>query len=102
MFKIVTVFTRPNKDHKFFYDQYSDHEIILSLKIKFEQSQGFQGKVFLKKQDQIVEIAMCFTNQEDFVNFVVENKSLLDRRSELIREWCSTTGQTYNYYTETD
>ena len=99
MFKIVTVFTRPASTHNFFYDQYADHIVVIQLKEKFQQSQGFLGKEFLKQEDHIIEIAMCFSSQKDFFNFVIANKELLDQRSELIRQWCITSNQTYNFYT---
>lgn len=102
MFKIVTVFTRLETTDNFFYDQYADHTVVVQLKEKFQQSTGFLGKEFLKQEDLIVEIAMCFESQSDFFNFVTANKQLLDQRFDLINQWCQISNQTYNFYTIAD
>jgi antibiotic biosynthesis monooxygenase (ABM) superfamily enzyme len=95
--KIVVTFNRPNSSHKFFYEEYDQHPVVMALYSNFESYPGFLKKEILLETETTAEVAMSFNTLEDFLNFSKDNKNLLDQRKALIEEWCQQTGHTFNH-----
>lgn len=95
--KIVVTFNRPDSSHKFFYDEYAQHPVVMSLHTRFESYPGFLKKEILVDNETTAEVAMNFNTLEDFLNFSKDNKNLLDQRRVLIEEWCQQTGHTFKH-----
>lgn len=99
MFKVVASFTRPNKDYEFFNDIYMDNDTIIELQKSAEKIQGYLGiDENIYRDDFRCDKAMCFENIQAFYQFAIDNKEILDRRSELIAEYCARTQHEYKYY----
>ena len=99
MFKIVASFTRPNTDHDFFSDIYLEYDVIKNLQIAARKNTGFVGldeNIF--RDDFRCDKAMCFDSYQSFLQFVTDNKELLDQRSKMIEEYCVMTKHVYKYY----
>jgi len=99
MFKIIVEFTRPNNSHKFFYEEFAEHPVVLSLKNSFESHPGFKGKEIFIDSDNRLEVAMNFDTVENFLDFAKTNQDMLDKRMVLIQDWCEKTGQTFSHKT---
>ena len=103
MFKIVSSFTRTNKDHDFFNDLYMNYDLINQLHKNIEQTPGFLGIDENVYRDEFrCDKALCFENEAAFNLFVEQNQLLLFKRKQLIEEYCQQTGQVYKYYTIKD
>lgn len=99
MFKVVASFTRPNTDYEFLSDIYMDNEAIVELHKNAGKIPGYLGiDENIYRDDFRCDKAMCFENIQAFYQFVTENKELLDRRSDLIAEYCARTQHEYKYY----
>lgn len=99
MFKIVASFTRPNTDHEFFTDIYMTYDIIRSLQENAAKLPGYLGVDENIYRDELrCDKALCFDNQQSFLEFVSANQHLLDQRSKIIDEYCLRTKHVYKYY----
>jgi len=99
MFKIVASFIRSDTQFPFFNDLYMEHELIIELHLNARKIEGFLGVDESIYRDQFrCDKALCFDSVESFYQFASENKDLLDKRNEIIKEYCAKTNQEYKYY----
>lgn len=99
MFKIVASFTRPNTDHDFFNDIYTEYKVINQIQANAGLTPGYLGiDENVYRDNHRCDKALCFENEAQFLQFVKENQTLLDQRLVLIKEYCNTTGHEYKYY----
>lgn len=99
MFEIITVFTRPDAEVEFFYEVQGNHPIVKEIQQRYYQTPGSKGLSVKYKDREKIEISMAFETAKQFLDFVDANKDLLEKRKQLIDEWCSITGHTYSFYT---
>lgn len=99
MFKIISSFTRTDTDQEFFNDIYSSYDIVNELHRNAEKIPGFLGIDETVYRDEFrCDKALCFDSEESFNLFVAQNYELLIKRSQLIEDYCQSTGQVYKYY----
>jgi hypothetical protein len=99
MFKVVASFTRANADYEFFNDIYMDNDIVKELHRQAEELSGYLGIDENIYRDQFrCDKAMCFDSEQAFYEFAVHCKTILDKRMEIINEYCLRTGHEYKYY----
>jgi hypothetical protein len=99
MYKIVSSFTRPDTNFEFFNDIFTDYDVIVELHRNAEKLPGYLGIDEHIYRDQFkCDKAMCFKDENSFKEFVENNLILLQKRTDLIAEYCQRTGQEYKYY----
>lgn len=98
MFKIVSSFSRTNFDHNFFYTDHNQHPVVQKILEVAESTQGFLGLFELVCNDYNHDLALGFETDIHFQQFVQANQAILNKRSELIGEYCQRTGHEYKYY----
>ncbi len=99
MFKIVSSFSRENFNYNFFYHDYNQHPTVLEILEIAKNTQGFLGLFEIICEDYRHDIGLGFKTALDFQEFVQRNQMILNKRSELISEYCERTGHEYKYYT---
>lgn len=100
--KIIVTFTRPDTTAQFFYQEYAEHLVVVTLHDKFEAASGFLGKEVLVEEEFKIEVAMNFDSMKNFLLFAKSNQELLDARQALIEAWCQQHGHTFNHRIVTD
>ena len=98
MFKIVSSFSRENPDYNFFYHDYNQHPTVLEILENANATRGFLGLFEIVCDDYQHDLALGFETAEDFQAFVQANQVILNKRSELISDYCQRTGHEYKYY----
>jgi hypothetical protein len=98
MFKIVSSFSRANFDYNFFYHDHNQHPTVLGILEVAENTQGFLGLFEIVCDDYRHDLGLGFETAEDFQEFIQANQVILNKRSELISEYCRRTGHEYKYY----
>lgn len=97
MFSITTKFTRPNSNSKFFYEEFNDHPIVLEIRKQFFNFPGHIDITVVKDDLLTKEIAMTFDNVDTFWKFSQEHCDILDKRRQLVEEWCKKNNHCYSW-----
>jgi hypothetical protein len=98
MFKMVSSFTRKNLDDNFFYHDHNQHPTVLEILENAKATRGFLGLFEIIYNDHRHDLALGFETALNFQEFVQSNQVILNKRSELISEYCQRTGHEYKYY----
>jgi hypothetical protein len=99
MFKIVSSFTRKNSDYEFFNDIFMNNDIVKEVHKSAEKIPGYLGiDEYVYRDEFRCDKAICFDNEKSFYEFAQCSKILLDKRMELINDYCHRTGHEYKYY----
>ena len=102
MFRIITTFTRLDTTENFFYEEFKDHPIVISIQERFLKSNGFLGKEILMNEELTIEIAMNFETADDFWEFAKTNHDIIDQRKTLVEQWCSSANHKYSWRIEAE
>lgn len=98
MFKMVASFSRTDFDHNFFYHDHNQHPVVQEILETAKNTQGFLGIYEIVCNDYTHDLGLGFETAIDFQQFVQANQAILNKRSELISEYCQRTGHEYKYY----
>lgn len=98
MFKIVSSFSRVNFDYNFFYHDHNQHPVVLEILETAKKTQGFLGLFEIFCDEYKHDVGLGFETSMNFQEFLQANQVILNKRSELLSEYCKRTGHEYKYY----
>jgi len=98
MFKVVASFTRTDNSHNFFYEDYSQHPVMLKIHDKLTTTSGYLGIFEIVSNETQQDLALGFSTLLDFQIFAQSAYDILSERMSLIEEYCQRTGHVYKYY----
>ena len=97
MFKMTSVFERPDTSNDFFYDVHSNDTVIKELADAYRSADGFIDVTFLKEQ-LTYTIFYQFETKDQFLAHLESYKDMYLKRHQMIMEYCDKTNHKYSFY----
>lgn len=97
MFRMTSVFERPDTTNEFFYDVHNSNQLIIDLAHAYKSADGFIDVYFLKEQLKFT-IYYEFETKEQFLSHIGSHQDKYLKRHEMIMEYCNSVNHKYSFY----
>jgi hypothetical protein len=97
MFSIVVEFKRDTTENKFFYEEFTDHPVIVKILSLLQQHPKYIS-MYRESDDYTFKILLKFKDKGSFLEILNNNQELFITRHMMIEEWCEKVDHKYSFY----